>query len=60
MKPTKAIEILTARLNCEEEGNPRDVYNATKLGNEALGRLEDWRQGKVLNPDFMLPSETEE
>ena len=36
MEIKKAIEILQARINCQEEGNPRDIYDATKLGIKAL------------------------
>ncbi len=39
----------------------RTKYNAAvKLGIKALKRVKDWREGKVLNPDFKLPGETEE
>ncbi|GAI60623.1 unnamed protein product [marine sediment metagenome] len=40
---------------------PTDIMGkAEQLGIEALKRVKDWREGKVLNPDFKLPGETEE
>lgn len=40
---------------------PTDIMGkAEQLGIEALKRVKDWREGKVLNPDFKLPCETEE
>ncbi|MBA7581053.1 hypothetical protein ES708_22953 [subsurface metagenome] len=38
---------------------PTDIMGkAEQLGIEALKRVKDWREGKVLNPDFKLPGET--
>lgn len=55
----EAIEILELELP-EYLSNPAtDLMHAIKLSHEALKRLENWRSGKVLNPDFMLPGETE-
>jgi len=60
MNLPKAIEILVARISCEEEGNPRDVYNATKLGIEALKREQILRREIPYDREGLLPGETEE
>ncbi|MBA7692218.1 hypothetical protein ES703_100781 [subsurface metagenome] len=54
-----AIELLTAWQNGEQITSFDDVNTAVKLGIEAFTRIQEWRQGKVLNPDFFLPSETD-
>jgi hypothetical protein len=56
----EAIEKLSGLVVKVDDGFVPDAYIALQLGIEALKRLKDWREGKVLNPDFMLPGETEE
>ena len=56
----EAIKELEALLINRKTDLLRDTLKAIPLGIEALKRLNDWRAGKILNPDFMLPGETEE
>ena len=55
----EAIEIL--QVNSFKAITPAgmDFNDALKLGTAALKRLEEWRAGTVLNPDLLLPGETE-
>lgn len=60
MKPPETIEILTSasnQFNIVGEGNFRD---AIKQGIEALKRVDDQRNGKVVPYEQWLPGETEE
>jgi len=59
MKLTKAIEIQEELHDISHDGKDPDWRGAIKLGIEAMKRLEDWRRGRVLNPDLLLPGETE-
>lgn len=59
MTMDKAIEILQAKIDCHEEANPRDVYNATKLGIEALRFYRELKHTRNLKVALLLPGETE-
>ena len=59
MTPEEAIEIINDKIHVLSLMLDPELITAILLGIEALKRLEDWRSGKVVNPDFMLPGETD-
>jgi len=60
MKPEKAIEILTLMGKPEFEGHTEDILAARQLGIEALKWIREARNHIFLDPDDMLPGETED
>ncbi|GAH87653.1 unnamed protein product [marine sediment metagenome] len=59
MKPEKAIEILVHYDDPLRQFTIKETKEAAKLGIEALKRVDDQRNGKVLPFDRWLPGETE-
>lgn len=59
MKLKKAIEILNDLLCWQEVGPYPDTKDAIKLGREAIERVVKYRLTDIINPDELLPSETE-
>lgn len=56
----EAIEIKLNWRRNQKADLPAPFAQADNLSIEALKRLEEWRKGTVLNPDYMLPGETPE
>ena len=54
----QAIAVLNVLLEADINAGDDDAQEGLKLGIEALKQVKDCRSGEVLNPGFVLPSET--
>lgn len=59
MKLSKAIEILELNYQAQPRSWYKDYFAALKMGIEAMKRIDDQRNGKVLPYDRWLPGETD-
>jgi len=59
MTVDEAITIVTLEQKTHHTCPSDIIGQAELLLIEAGKRLKDWRQGTVLNPDLLLPGETE-